>query len=134
VRRSARTPKSVIAGTRSTVVRWTALEGGNGFVVSEVLTGRRCCVVDSRHTLKPDRRLSAVIRVSTEFGGAISCCSDSLLPLLPCIAQVRLWKFIPENRVRRPDVPWYPSNLERRTVNGVPCAQNASCCVRLACR
>jgi hypothetical protein len=33
-----------VAGTRSTVVRWTALEGGNGFV-SEVLTGRRCCGV-----------------------------------------------------------------------------------------
>jgi hypothetical protein len=70
--------------------------------------------------LKPDRRLSAVIRVSTEFGGAISCCNY-------CRAYVHCASSFGGSSSRRivfadSDVPWYPSFGEGGTVNGVPCA------------
>jgi hypothetical protein len=69
-------------------------------------------VVDSRHTLKPDRRLSAVIRVSTEFGGAISCCSDSLFALLPHCASSFV-EVHPGESCRRPMYRGTPANFER---------------------
>jgi hypothetical protein len=81
-----------------------------------------------------NRRLSAVIRVSTEFGGAISCCSDSIIACAPCIAQVRLVVHPGESCSPTPMYRGTPANLERDGERRAVCLQNASCCVRLACR